>query len=509
VLHISKFASLIAFLLGLPVLLQSQSLYDSRTIGMGGAAVATSTGLAAVGSNPANLMLFERPQRWSLQMIQGGYYLREGFQLDNLGTPEQYLHPFLTQAEPGSYPTTTSLEELRQNWFPTGVTESYQSQKIDLLVLGISYTGRNFGIAGTHRIKGESTFTIGRGWYDPEFYAADNLMIRNQNISHLYHLRHEFGISLGWEYDLVSGWLSDLSRIYIGFTPKLIVPVSYASHMLQSVVSRSSEVQNSGIHIYSYSGQLAGQTSETIPPNGEWLPFTQPNPNTSDFSNLTRPAGLGAGLDFGFTYILGLDRDVSLTTRNVSPTRYSLRISASLLDIGLVNLSSDVRRISAAPRTVLYPNGLPEWSASAEFNGNPNQFFPFLRSGEEAELLNRLQDGSSDPIRLLLPSRAHAGVALQLNRLVLTGELQHVFNSWTINPEKTSLHAGGELRLLKLIPLRAGFILQPDEPFIYTAGVGLDFRNVSFSAASAMRTRSGLESIIPVLTTAGVLHIRF
>jgi hypothetical protein len=87
--------------------------------------------------------------------------------------------------------------------------------------------------------------------------------------------------------------------------------------------------------------------------------------------------------------------------------------------------------------------------------------------------------------------------------------LQHVFNSWTINPEKTSLHAGGELRLLKLIPLRAGFILQPDEPFIYTAGVGLDFRNVSFSAASAMRTRSGLESIIPVLTTAGVLHIRF
>lgn len=508
---VSRFASIV--LTGLvyfcsPFQAEAQGVFDTRTIGMGGSGVAASSGIGSVGSNPANLMIFERPQRWSVKIGHGSLYHKEGFNRDNLSRPQVYIHPFLAQSNQSEYPTTGSLTALRESWFPSGVNESYQVYQTDVLLGGIAYTGRNIGLAATHRIKGESSFQIGRGWYEDTIAPIDNIAIRNRNLSHAYYLRHEFAFSLAWEYDLVSGWLSDLSRIYIGFTPKLIVPVSYANHTLQSVYSSPSELAPL-VNVSSYSGQTAGQASGDVRQNLQTLAAIGSVGAPGKATNLYDPAGLGAGLDIGFTYIIGLDRDISLTSRNVTPTRYSLRISASLLDVGLVSFNQDPQRFFVAERSNTIAEADAYTGASGEYSGNPTEFFHFLADSFESDLISNIREGSADPIRLLLPTRAHAGVALQLNRLVVTGELQHPLNSWTLRTEKTSLHAGTELRILKIIPLRAGFVLQADEPFIYTAGMGLDFRNISFSAATAMRTRSGLERFIPVLSSVGALHIRF
>lgn len=504
------------FLIGLWLTLgffpvSAQQLYDARSMAMGATGVATSSGTAALRHNPANLMIFERPQRWIIAVGSGGFQNSRGLTLDHTDNPAVYLYGFDRRQSRTDYPSTGSSENLLNQWFNTTSLQTYQAQKTDLLVAAVTYTGQNFGVGFSHSIRGENSYKIGRGWYDENDIQLDNLLVGKRTLQHKQHLRHEFGIALAWEYDLISGWLSDLSRIYIGVNPKLILPVTYSENTLHSRFGRPISGSTNISHLGSFTGKSAGRVSDFYRSEIERLQSNNPNSAYFNPSDLTSFAGIGGGFDAGITYIVGLDNDITLTTRNRIPTKYSLRLSASINDIGFVTYNRNPLRVESTERGQTFSDETQYRSiATTEYLGNLTEFYDFAVQGPiEKNLISSAREVSTDPIRMLLPSRVNVGFGLQLNRFVLSGEIQNPLNSWTIEPEKRSYHIGAEIRLIRTIPIRTGFIFQGGEPIIYTAGLGLDFRVITFSAGTAMRTNSGVYSFVPNSTSFTALQIRF
>jgi hypothetical protein len=487
--------------------LVAQNSHDIRSLGMGNTSTATSTGVFAASSNPANLMIFERYERWNVVLGHGAYMYNKGFTEDAASNPTRFIGSFYPSNSQVDYPTTIDKTNLISEWFGDN-TISINTSNLDVLSFGISYTGINFGIALTHRIRGTSENKIGRGWYDNTFLSNNGELLLNRQLQQNYYLRHEMGAAIAWEYDLVSGWLSDLSRIYIGFNPKLILPIMYFEHDYNSVYVQDSGDENSYMHQSSYTAKSAGLATDIIQDQINAINTGITPQQLFSTSDLMGIAGYGVAFDAGITYIIGLDRDVSLTSKNKIPTYYSLRLAASVNDIGFLSYNKKQLRY-AAPSTETVTNTIPSNEGQPEYTGSPYQFFPFIESAGETGFVDKTESSNGSPIRQLLPSRANVGAMLQLNRLVVSAEIQHPLDSQSIDEENTSFHLGTELRVFKFLPLRAGIIFESDQPTYYTAGFGLDFKKFVISAATMARTRSSINEFVPVTSAAGTIQIRF
>ena len=500
-MNIHKFVLLLLAMLAVsPVTSWGQFQHDARTMGMGGIGVASTSGTAAVRHNPANLMIFERPQRWSLVASQFGYAFSSGIQPENLTEIHRYLRPLHTGMPREAFPYNRSRQELLENRFAPDDRSYTSIQNLDALLFGLSYTGNTLAVALTHYLRGDNSFETGRGWYSEQPLRTDNLLVTDRRFNQRFNLRHEIGISMASEYDLISGWLSDLSKIYIGIHGKLILPLAYANTSLHSVYA-TSEGDDVTTHTGSFSSRTAGNISQTYSEGG----LSLYNP-----ANLTDISGIGGGFDFGVTYIIGFGNDVSLTTRNKIPARYSIRLSASLTDIGFISYSSDLRRaVTAEQRQVLANPSVSNPPLETEFTGNPADIYRFITSETERRLLDDATVSNPGTFRVLLPARITTGAAVQLNRLMFGAEIQHPIQSLTDQIQHTSFHLGGELRLLTTIPLRAGMQLERGQPIRYHAGTGLDFRALTFSVAVVAQSTGQNEAFLPVLASFSGLHIRF
>lgn len=485
----------------------AQNSHDIRSLGMGSTSTASSTGVFAASSNPANLMIFERRERWNVVLGHGGYLFNKGFTEDAASNPTSFIGSFYPNSSPTGYPTTIEKSNLVAEWFGNDASSNITST-LDILSVGISYTGINFGVALTHRIRGTSDSKIGRGWYDDTLLETNGELLLDRKLQQNYYLRHEIGAAVAWEYDLVSGWLSDLSRIYIGFNPKIILPILYFEHDYNSQYVQNPDDDSSYLHRSSYSAKSAGLTTDIIQDHINAI-NTGLTPqqlfSTNDFMSI---AGYGGAFDAGITYIIGLDRDVSLTTKNKIPTYYSLRLVASVNDIGFLSYNKNHLRY-AAPSTENVTNTIASNDSQPEFTGSPYQFLSFVETAGETAFVAQTESTNGTPIRQLLPSRANVGAMLQLNRLVVSAEIQHPLDSQLIEEENTSFHLGTELRLFKFLPLRAGIIFESDQPTFYTAGFGLDFKKLVVSASTVARTRSSVNEFVPVTSAAGTIQIRF
>lgn len=479
---------------------KAQFHHDSRTLGMGGIGVTTATGTAAVRHNPANLMLFERPQRWNIVLGQLGYSFTDGMQPENITELHRYLRPVDINMPREAFPYNQSRQELLENRFAPTERSHLSTQKIDAMLFGLSYTGRDIGFAITHFIRGDNSYEVGRGWYSEDPIQIDNLHVRDRLFTQRYNLRHEIGLAMASEYDLISGWLSDLSKIYIGINAKVILPLTYANTSLQSMYATSADADVT-THVGSYSSLTAGNLSQTYSSSGTTLN----NP-----ANLLDISGFGGGFDLGITYIIGFGGDVSLTSRNRVTTRNSIRLSASLTDIGFISYSKNLRQVSTPSQTRVINNALIDSLPNEnEFSGNPADIYHFVTSETEANLMNSAADEAIESFRMLLPARVNAGGAIQLNRLIIGAELQHPLQTLTDQIENTSLHVGGELRILRTLPLRAGMQLEKGQSVRYHAGTGLDFRTLTFNVALVAQSTGENEVMLPVITSVAGLHIRF
>ncbi|MCH8524994.1 MAG: DUF5723 family protein [Balneolales bacterium] len=478
----------------------AQFHHDSRTLGMGGIGVTTATGTAAVRHNPANLMLFERPQRWNLVIGQIGYAFSDGKRLENFEDFPRFLRPIDLNMPRSNYPYNSSRQDLLANRFGAAERTHLSVQHIDAMLFGLTYTGQNIGVAFTHFLRGDNSFRIGRGWYSDSPVRVDNLLITDRSFDQRYNLRHEFGLAMASEYDLISGWLSDLSKIYIGIHARIILPLAYSNTSLTSIYA-GSEGADVHTHTGTFSTLTAGNLSET---------YASAGLNRNNPANLFDISGFGGGFDFGVTYILGFGGDVSLTSRNRVPTRNSLRIAASVTDIGFISYSRNLRQATNPSRnTIINSARVSPPDSQGEYSGNPADLFRFVTSDMESDLIHTAPIESASTFRILLPARVNAGAAIQLNRLIIGAEIQHPLQSLTDQLENTSFHVGGELRIIRTLPLRAGMQLEKSRPVRYHAGTGLDFRSLTFNVAAVVQATGTNEAMLPVITSVAGLHLRF
>ena len=375
---------------------------------------------------------------------------------------------------------------------------------------GISYTGRGFGISIAHHIRASNSFEIDRGWFDTTPVIADNLEVIHRNLRLHTSLQHEIGVAVAWEYELFSGWISDLGKIIIGIHPKVILPVHYGDLQLQSVYSMSDEHSNLMIH----SGRLNSTTSGALTRHYQTglaqLQGLLPVDLYPSASILGSIAGAGGGLDAGITYIIGLGNDISLISKNREPLRNSFRISFSITDVGIVSHKNSTERLrTPVVLSLLRPDDFPG-ASQTEFTGNPYGLISFLNSPQEQSLFLQATGGDTGPVRVLMPGRMHLGSAIQYGPILIAAELQYQSETHKLNPSTISYHIGTQLSLIRFMPLRWGMIFEAGEPILYTAGLGFDFRYFALNVgASIMTDDAAAAGILPNAAATSGLQLRF
>jgi hypothetical protein len=476
---------------------------------MGGAGVASSKGLASSGHNPANLMLFEREQRWEFRIGNAMARNKHGFDLSATGLPADHLHAYFFSSVPPVFPSTGSPEKLRSSWFPDETTTFGNHLNASVMTAGLSYTGRRFGISIAHYIRASNIYDVDRGWYDTTPVQIDNLNIIQRDIRLNTSLRHEIGVAVAWEYDLLSGWLSDLGKIIIGIHPKVILPIHHGNVNIHSLYSVSDDGQNSIVHSSrlnsTTTGELTAHYMEGIANIRNAMPV-ELYPSQSILGSFS---GIGGGFDAGITYVIGLGRDISLISTNRDPLRNSFRLSFSITDIGIISHTKSIVRLrSPLTLTLLNSDKFPP-DSNTEFTGNPYSLIHFLNASQEQNLFSNAEEGDSGPVRVLLPGRLQLGSAIQYGPVLIAAELQYQAGSNQLESSYMSYHVGTELGVIGFMPLRWGMIFQAGEPIMYTAGFGLDFKYFALNIGASMITDDSGNGILPTAAATSGLEIRF
>lgn len=442
-----------------------------------------SSGIEAAFMNPANLMI--RNHRQGL-LIHLGHLSFQNTDVvtdsDRIRSYTDAMKPFLMWDATQTYPV---------HFNPNG------HSAFDHLIAGFSYTSPGFGISMGWRVRGENTWVGGPGWTTSEF--AGDVPINDRALSQKISVHQEVALGFAWEYDLISGWLTDLSKLFVGINPKVIIPGMYVDQSLSSTYSRTES--GTVTHIGSYNLLSAGRMGSYATRGGVDHVLAQ--------ADLMTRTGIGGGLDMGFTYIIGLGNDQSLGIRRKEQTRNSIRFSASITDLGFVSYSKNPVRREAEPKS--NSDVIMSDIRTDGFVGSPGHIEAILtESDTERAIRDRAVPGQTGAINLSLPTMLRGGAALQLNRLLVTGDIQIPLSTHPYYGDSRSIHIGSEIKLLRMLPLRGGVSLNENLTTVYSAGFGLDFRNIDISVATqfqvGMVTPGAFE---PMGLSVAAMQIRF
>lgn len=449
--------------------LHAQPVFSPRLQAMGGTGTAISSGVEAAFTNPANLMIRNHKQGFLFHAGHGS------FQSTNEIADRHAIHPFQIWGVASEHPITED---------PNGFAS------FDQLLVGMSYTGPSFAMSLGWRLRGDNTWTAGTGWTD----ASGDLVDRS--LSQNLFIRQEMALGFAWEYELISGWLTDLSKLHVGVNPKVVLPGMFIEQRLTSLYGRAGD--GTVTHVGSYDLLSAGAMGAFAASGGTGIPLTE--------QDLLTPTGIGGGLDMGFTYIIGLGNEQSLGYRRRDQTKNSIRIAASITDIGIVSLSeAPVRRSAESQSTV---NPTLSSVLTQGFSGSPGHIEAILSEADtERAIRDRAVPGEEGSINLSLPTTAHAGGALQLNRFLVTGDLRIPLHTHPYYLDSRSLRLGTEIKLLRLLPMRGGVIFREGFETTYTAGFGIDMRNLDISVSGSFRM-SDNGHVIPVGLGLAALQVR-
>jgi len=450
---------------------------------MGGTGTSISSGIEAAFINPANLMIRNHRQGFLIHLGHLSFQNTDVVtDLDHIRSYTDAMKPFLMWNATQSYPSRAE---------PNG------HSAFDHLIAGFSYTSPGFGISLGWRVRGENTWSAGSGWTTNE-YTGD-VPINDRALSQKLSVHQEIALGFAWEYELISGWLTDLSKLFVGVNPKVIIPGMYVDQSLTSIYSRTES--GTVTHIGSYDLLGAGRMGSYAALGGAGQLLSQ--------ADLMTSTGIGGGLDMGFTYIIGLGNEQSLGIRRKEKTRNSIRFSASITDLGFVSYSKNPVRRAADPQS---DSDVAISDIRTDgFVGSPGHFEAILTDADtERAIRDRAVPGQAGAINLALPTMLRGGAALQLNRLLVTGDIHIPLSTHPYYGDTRSIHIGTEVKLLRMLPLRGGISLNENLTTVYSAGFGLDFRNIDVSFASQFRIGSRTPGAFePMGLSVAAMQIRF
>ncbi len=450
---------------------------------MGGTGTSISSGIEAAFINPANLMIRDHRQGFLIHLGHLSYQNTDVVtDLDRIRSYTDAMKPFLMWDATQTYPIQSDLNG---------------HSSFDHLIAGFSYTSPGFGISLGWRVRGENTWSAGNGWTMSEFTGG--VPINDRALSQKLSVHQEIALGFAWEYDLISGWLTDLSKLFVGVNPKVILPGMYVDQSLTSTYSRTES--GTVTHIGSYDLLSAGRMGSYATYGGVGQLLSQ--------ADLMTPTGFGGGLDMGITYIIGLGNEQSLGIRRKDQTRNSIRFSAAITDLGFVSYSKDPVRRGAD--TLFTMNPTMSDVRSDGFVGSPGHFEAILTDADtERAIRDRSVAGQAGAINLALPTMLRGGAALQLNRFLVTGDIHIPLSTHPYYGDTRSIHIGTEVKLLRMLPLRGGISLNENLTTVYSAGFGLDFRNIDVSIASQFQVGSRTPGAFePMGMSVAAMQIRF
>lgn len=500
-----RFIFLVSCLILSSTSISAQNISNSRSIGMGGTGISFLSGTESSFYNPANLMISDKDMTWSVSILQGGTLYNRGFNRNSFSNPRPYtqlIRP--SKSNPAGYPTTGSNNGLLRQWFGDNQLMSRGYTVTDVHTLGIAYRSENMSFSMNHRFRGFSTYKVGRGLYDSNFIDFDGLMVLDKSIAHIYRTWHEISVGFAWKQELVSGWLSDLSTVYVGFNPKLILPLIYVEH---DWVNQYGYIANNGEninHISSYTGITSGSYSTFL---RDFLGSRDSDAlNRYNPSVMSEVSGYGIAFDAGITYMLVFGDDITAGKNQHLISPYNMRFSVVVHDIGFVSYNN-TSKWAVAEQTSTNSTIVPV--INPEFGGYPLSLPEFLLKNDASNSIDSLDESDSQEIRQLLSANYVAGVGLQMNRILLSVEYHDQLNNAIDETYTKSFHFGNEIQILDPLHLRSGVILRPNQPIVYTAGVGLAFRNVAFSAGTYASKDNTSDKFRPTLINAGTVSLNF
>jgi hypothetical protein len=501
-----RFIFISLILISLTTSISAQNLSNPRSIGMGGTGISFLSGAGATFYNPANLMISDDDMTWSILILDGGMLYNRGYDRTFLSNPGRYTPLFQpSKINAIGYPTTGSNNGLIRNWFGDNQLSSRGYHITDIQTIGLAYRSENMSFSLNHRFRGYSSYRVGRGLYDPNFIEVDGLNILDKSISQSYKTWHEVSVGLAWKQELISGWLSDLSSVYVGFNPKLILPIIYTEHDWVNQFGNNGEGDENVVHISTYSGITTGTYTDFF---REFFGARSSGLlNSYNPSVLSGTTGYGIAFDAGVTYMIVFGDDIRLSNNQHLISPYNMRFSVAVHDIGFVSYKDRVSNWSSAEQSEINTTIIPV--INPEFGGYPLSFPEFLLRNDQSTAIEYLEEVDAQDSRQLLSANYVAGVGLQLNRLLLSVEFHDQLSNSIDESDTKSFHFGNEIQLFNPLHVRSGLIIRPNQPLVYTAGVGLVFRNVAFSAGTYASKDNITDKFRPTLINAGSLTLNF
>lgn len=480
-------------------MLYSQATYSPETVALGGATAFTS-GPQASYQNPANLMLRTTRQNNMLTLGHLGFGLSEGMYTNNVADEYIAIQDYFSPGSP-----TAAYDDRERSGFYThrfsGEQELFSNtSNYDLLLLGMSWQFDNTAFALTLRSRGISTFQQNSGWESPEFTAVDNnLEVLTRQLRHRIVTFHEISLAYAREYELLTGWRKGLSSFYIGINPKLLIGGMYFDGDYDAYYRRNPHFLQT---TKSYTAKSVGDYNSVFSPEASPSDITESIAFGLNDGSLIENNGLGAGFDFGLTYVRNLSDDLSLRDGSRERIRKSFAISASLTDVGYIAYSSQSASVHS-----FYNNSnteAPE-ANTAVFTGRLGEFDGYLANDEnENVIFESSSQTDEDAYWVQLPTALNMGTALTYFPITLLANASYMINNSGYEQRRLHTNIGAEIRVLRIIPVRGSIAFNTTGNTEYGFGIGVDLSVVELSTAIRIQPSPDTDNLATGFGLAGI-----
>ena len=462
----------------------AQISLSAENMALGGGGTAYLTGYEALFVNPANLRIQEKNYSLQVSLFQGGIYNEYLLPETDFSARSQHLRsaflPYKSMDSDYELIEADRSSILRRNYPGSRRVAPFQSMA-DLHWFGVKWHGESKSYALSLRSRVFSKYELGKGYFSSTAVEDGDNLYFDRSFRHRYQTMHELSFGYAESFDFLNGLSPQLSEFIVGIAPKVVVAGSHLDARYDNVYEHQDGSEN-WVRSAQYEQYSTGSFSEN-------RPFLNQNGAVSfidgSFSDLSKPAGIGFGLDVGITYMFTFGGDLSLLQREAATTQKSLRLSFSITDLGAIYQFDQPYKIS----TQKVEEELTELPGVSDirFSGAPNEHWFFLDDQDDTPF-ELDSDQSEDTFYTMMPTSIQAGALFQINRIKLMGDLRlHVINH-EFASKAPVLYLGTELKLLSFLPLRLGTRIAPHLPGYYSLGIG--FESKYFELNTALKVKS-------------------
>jgi hypothetical protein len=472
------------FFLGYVQLLNAQMIQTPVNTALGGGGTAYTTGYESLFINPANLFIQEKDYRFQVSAGNFGSYFSSPIPSGSLNTYwDQYFHQTVGYSQglpPDNLPDRSDF--LNRNYSNDNLKSSHQSRG-EFHWIGMHWSRLDKSYAIALRTRYSNRFSTGRNYYTHTNPGTQSAAVLDRSLSHQFQVLHELSFGYAESFSFINGLIPQLSQLIVGIAPKFVISGAYLNTSYSDYYF-SNEDETGYRRERNYQHYSTGGFTEV---SDRFRSGQNPNTSSLNRPDLFRPAGYGAGLDLGLTYLITLGDDLSVVRVADPRTRKSLRISLSITDIGFIYYTDSPRHVSISELVTqtTEPPGISE----NYFLGRPGEQFRFLDMNGGHPIM-QAETGDTDAFSSLLPTTVQAGLLFQVSRLKLMGDFSFSLVENAFHSTRPATYLGTEIRLLTFIPIRAGLRLTPGQSDYVSFGTGIETRYFDLNIGVQLRSQA-------------------